>query len=469
MSLLSAHHADDQAESVLMRIARMGLQNWTLRAMAEGGVNLPDTWGIHGVHESGLREYQHTCKEIRRRRYFDTGIRPPPWRASLRKRPSDETSGLYIEEGGVKLYRPLLRFPKGRLEATCLQHQVEWFEDDTNRDVTLTPRNAVRSLLEHRRLPGSLSPNALLPFMALMQTKRDNYEGHAENLFRRTKILAFDLRSGRLIVRLPRVRRNYQDVPQPHKESAYSNSKIRATMLLKRLVSLVTPLEHVRLSKLFPVVERMFTEFLDPDHPMLDETLMPTRFTIQGVLVERIKMPLERADSNAKEELKLYGDPEFVWSLTRKLYQRACGPPRISVSRQLPPRELYLQGRRKKYRDHPHRPRWQLWDGRYWIRVLNNTPKLLEIRPLRETDIPSIKARLLHHEYTTLRKTLAVAAPGNVRWTLPTIAEYGDSGEVVALPSLDLAVGHRSKGVSWQIRYKHVELSVHKDEDCVIR
>lgn len=58
-SLLLAHHMDDQAESALMRIAQLSYRSRSVRPMAESVVNLPETWGIHGVHESGLREFQH--------------------------------------------------------------------------------------------------------------------------------------------------------------------------------------------------------------------------------------------------------------------------------------------------------------------------------------------------------------------------------------------------------------------------
>ena len=449
-----------------MKIAQLGKHNWTSRPMAESRVNLPETWGIHGVHESGLQELQNTS--IKSRPESDA---PFLRQAFLDEQPSPGKDGLQFEQGGVKLYRPLLQFSKRRLEATCLQHEVAWFEDETNRDVTLTPRNAVRSLLEQRQLPGPLSQDSLLQFMSSMETKNAVHRGHAEAMFRRTTILAFDLRSGRLIIRLPRIGgKAPQEVPQLFREKGRAYTKIRATMLLKKLVSLVTPLDRVLLSRLFPMVDYMIPYLIDLDDRVLDGALVPASMTSQGVLVERMKTPPESTNSNVQHNNTSITDSETMWSITRQPYPRSPEPPWITIPPAYSPVESSLGApRTKKSGRDPGWSHWQLWDGRYWIRVLNKTDKYLEIRPLRKTDMSRIKEQLPRHDLGTLRKTLAVAAPGPVRWTLPVIAEEGNLGGVLALPSLNIAVEHRSDAMLWEIRYKHVDLGVGRDENCVIR
>lgn len=466
--LLLGHHADDQAESILMKIAQLGKHNWTLRPIAGSQVNLPETWGIHGVHESGSREFQVSILERSRR---NDGSMVPPFLGSVssQDQSSHRKDGLQIEDGGVKLYRPLLPFSKKRLEATCLQHEVAWFEDVTNRDVTLTPRNAVRSLLEQRKLPGPLSKDALLQFMSSTENKHAVHEGHARTLFRRAIIHAFDLRSGRLIVRLPKIGKSHQEVPQLFKEKGRAQGKIRATMLLKKLVSLVTPQEHVLLSSLFPMVDWMFPYLADLDH-RLDEALMPARMTFQGVLVERMKNPLEPTNSNAQPYNPNNTDSECIWSFTRQPYPRASEPPRIIIPPHHSPAEPSLrESWMRNYDRYLDWSNWQLWDGRYWIRVSNKTDKYLKIRPLRERDMPRIKEQLPPHDFEMLRKTLAAAAPGVVRWTLPVIANSGDGEEILALPSLNVAIDDRPEVMSWAIRYKHVDLGSVRDESCIIR
>lgn len=63
----------------------------------------------------------------------------------------------------LTLHRPLLSIPKARLVATCRALGLSWHEDVTNQDVGLTARNAARVLLQnHATLPASLQPRALL-------------------------------------------------------------------------------------------------------------------------------------------------------------------------------------------------------------------------------------------------------------------------------------------------------------------
>ena len=104
-ALLLGHHRDDQAETLLLRLAR-GSGVWGLAAMApvSGPVSAPDL-------------------------------------------------------GIPRRYRPLLDFPKSRLEATCRAMGQSWIEDPSNRDPAHA-RTKTRAMLADPPLAG-LTPDRL--------------------------------------------------------------------------------------------------------------------------------------------------------------------------------------------------------------------------------------------------------------------------------------------------------------------
>ena len=49
---------------------------------------------------------------------------------------------------------------------------------------------------------------------------------------------------------------------------------------------------------------------------------------------------------------------------------------------------------------------WQLWDGRYWMRVKNRTSNLLVVRSLLPTDIAQLRDQMTHKELQSFEMLL---------------------------------------------------------------
>ncbi|RPA81101.1 hypothetical protein BJ508DRAFT_306829 [Ascobolus immersus RN42] len=111
--LMTAHHANDQAETIFMRlISRSG---WS---------------GLAGMSPIALVP---ECENI--------------YNASK-----------------LRLIRPFLSFWKTRLRDTCIENNIPWVEDATNHDPTSSKRNAIRHIFKHQAdsLPKALQPPALI-------------------------------------------------------------------------------------------------------------------------------------------------------------------------------------------------------------------------------------------------------------------------------------------------------------------
>lgn len=137
----------------------------------------------------------------------------------------------------------------------------------------------------------------------------------------------------------------------------------------------------------------------------------------------------------------LFGDQK--WLITRQPYPSdASKHPLLEI----PPAQR-----------HPP-PAWQLYDGRYWLRVSNFTAHPLRVRPLRKEDLQPFRAALEEPARRKLRRLLCHLAPGRVRFTLPAIAAERPSGaeRVVALPTLDIGVSGVGEVLEYAVRYKHV-------------
>lgn len=464
--LLLAHHNDDHAESVLMKVAAAGEHIWSIRPMGDSELNIPDCWSCHGLHESGQREFQATLIEnaLKKKNQYRG------WQ-DVRPKLHSQLPDLQCEDGGVKIYRPLMHFSKRELEETCRKHHVEWVEDETNQDVTMTQRNAIRSLLQNQRLPRALSKESLLGLAQKIAKKIKGYETHTETFLRRIQIISLDLRSGRLVVGLPRQSGSSKLTPEIYKKDRLSVLRTRATMLLTRLLSLVTPLNYVQQSKVHSVAEIVFPDLLGSDAET-HRTVPPSlKFNIGGVLVQRIKAPAESSGDCIHSRSCFGLDRDFVWSFTREPYRRSISPHIIIPSfQQIGPPESNRQSRSHEAAAHTASgPSWQFWDGRYWIRVSNHTGADVIVRPLRKSDLHSIHNTVSPSQFKEFTGELRMAAPHDARWTLPVIAETGGLERPLALPTLHCKLDLTPVGLLWEIRYKYIHLEHAIDTSSIIR
>ena len=420
--LLLAHHSDDQAESILMQMLTPGRSALNMRGIPSKG-NVPESWGIYGAYESGLEEYTQAANALNESHRKE----------SLVLEPLQYRMKLGIEDGGLMIARPLLGFSKAELRQTCIENRIEWIEDQTNQDPTLTRRNAVRALLGSGQLPMAMSKSSLLEFREVRQQMRTEIESRGQNLFGTFKMVKFDARCGVLLVRLPPFVSSFDDQRRDHLLAATEKLSIEQKKLkqwksregalhaVRMLVAIVSPLEKIDKSQLQVAVDSLFPITILSGQP----SNIRTKFTVAGVLCERKEGPA--LESSETKDL----DQGPIWELSRQPFHHSENssdikiPPLTNEPGSSAPIVLFLE---KIYRGEqlltlpqPQGSPFQLWDGRYWIRVLNRTQSTLLIRHLYLADLEYLYGFLPPEAASRLRKVLKVAAPDGKRFTLPVI------------------------------------------------
>lgn len=437
--LLVAHHADDQAETVLMRLAngrlRLGLQamqpvEW-----------IPECHGLHGISHSGVTHGKFG-------------------------NPALEHLPFPVENGGVKILRPLLNFSKARLLATCKHHDVPWAEDKTNHLQTYTSRNAIRHVLKNHELPAALSVQSLVDVSNHMQKRVATHKDQAERLFFECKI-QLDIRTGSLHIRFPSFRRLLFDFLVARKptealtQSDLINARNTATYLLARVGQLIAPRENPPLAELAATVGNIWPEFQDLEEADSAQTgAFESNFSycVYGIWWRK----WDRSADSLEEENKRRPD-NMDWFLTRQPVENRRGawdgivyPP----SHVIPLTQDVLPASTSKTGDE-----YQLFDNRWWIHVRNNCTDELRLRFFTKDDLARLRSRDTERETASIATTaLSLLETADLRLNIPAIFRRNattNKEHLVGFPTLNVSVGNHGfhKDVcAWRVHYKKIEL-----------
>ena len=415
--------------------------------------DIPECLGVHGVHRSG--HWDSAASRLRREEEKHPGS------SHVRNLRQEFARYDTFERGGVTILRPLLGFSKDELIQTCQTLKLPWEEDETNMDTWRTSRNNVRGLLRSSKLPKALQKSSMLGIAIRASDKMTRRLSIVHKLRSFSEVLLLDVRCGGLIVRLPaRISKENHLLPGEKSWTGYMREVRFTTLLfLQRLVQFVTPRGEVSLRSLEHAAASVFPALSD-SNTAVHSKFQSTNFTAGGAHWQRLHSPLPSPQSVL--DPALVGtfqdpDPNFVWMLTRQPISEAPSSFTIQPS---------ADTESKSANNHPSWSSWHLWDGRYWIRLLNRSSRPLIVRFFQISDLAYLRSILPRQRYKEFHKLLGLAAPGKVRWTLLAIGELGDDtsnvGRLLALPTLgragifDFGSDNGISNVEWQVRYKSV-------------
>ncbi|KAI0451821.1 adenine nucleotide alpha hydrolases-like protein [Xylaria acuta] len=438
-SLLFAHHQDDQYETVLMRLLQgHGVRG--LRGMRTAS-DIPECEGIHGAYQSGYvddqkkkipyyntkitrRQYKALKRDMRSR--IDYLMHEEELRDSIldgldgydfeelyqaKRVVALELADIDVEDGGVAVYRPLLEFSKDRLIATCEANNIRWWEDNTNRDPTLTMRNAVRHMCENHTLPVALQKPSILALSRRCEQRAQALEAEADRLLSQTIIHDIEVNVGSASVQFPEysLSRFPRDISSPlRRRGRIQRQREVAGLLIKRIIALVSPEEQpVPLANLQNVISRLFPALSDER----SAPEPPKAFGIAGVHFVPIE-PSSRA-----------GDA-LTWYLSRIPYPSNQPIPRYRAPYWCTSNDGWRNagadasaGEKKWSRW----TRWALWDGRFWIRLRHRLPYRVILQPFLREHAKGFREELSPQDRDRLTALLKRYAPGKTRYTLPAL------------------------------------------------
>ncbi|KAK1520816.1 PP-loop family protein [Colletotrichum costaricense] len=452
-SIFLAHHQDDQYETVLMRLLA-GHGSRGLRGMLKAG-NIPECYDMHGVYESGhvddqmmrmpqisfrppKRDWRHMRRQLvseldlelygaELRAGLQTGWHEGPYvggeddssgsdwlfsaasSASAKARAAAAARNMTrirTEDAGVMIYRPLLEFSKDRLIATCEANNVRWFEDATNKDVTLTTRNAVRHMVRNHRLPVALRKENVLRMSARCGAKLRGLEQEAERWIKRQAVAEFEPNVGTLVVRLPelgvlgpgpglgreRGRKSANDGVR--RELRLAHRRAVAGYVVKRLVAFVspdrTPPQHTSLQN---IVAKLFPTLVEGSLSISTPPSVPRAFNQASILF----LPLAPSKWYLVREPypSLHPLPQTTFTTTSNISDKHRHPTFPPTQWESPEDAEYMSRERLATLDRLPLPqprfretrrwyawrRFKLWDGRFWIRVRGRVKAYFRIAP----------------------------------------------------------------------------------------
>lgn len=435
--LLLAHHADDQAETILGRIVS-GYTGPGLRG-TKATANIPECEDMWGVSEGpGVVEFS---------RGIVRGNGEAGWAQMLhmgrRFEPCEDK--VYMASSGIIIHRPLLDYHKVELRKICEETGTRWMEDSTNADVGLTMRNSIRSLLHSNRLPLALRPFSLLELGKTISQRRHQTEASGGALFNKLQILNLDPRFGCLRLRLTADSFVESSNKDTEAELAAVDGNTNSgspnlgpvAKLITRIANLVSPYQQTP----HEISESIALKILEEVHAA--EDAKPLKFTGAGACWHKLQVKQPRINGQ-------------TWEVSRQVPGRSQPPsPRIWASEnevgQIEGAKLFGL--------------WQLLDNRFWVQLSNIRPHAIVARIAKHAgEVESLRDRWTGDQkaHRIFNKQIKVGADEGVRRTLPVLARH-DTNEIIALPSLGILDPKHSGTVSWKILYKAVDLGTHAD------
>ncbi|KAB8229084.1 tRNA lysidine(34) synthetase [Aspergillus alliaceus] len=458
-ALLMGHHQDDTVETTIWRLCT-GAKGAGLAGIPQV-TRIPECHGLYGVSESGS-SYTIPSKQ----------------------QPQRHTT---ISTGGILICRPLLSYPKTRLLATCHENNIPYVSDPTNFDPTLTPRNAIRSLLSNNQLPKALQPPSILSLVKSSQSLLTTSTTLSNTLLQTCKLTHLNLPSGSLILHFPKT-------PTPlltSSKNPHERTHQLQCLTLRRITDLISPFPENH----FPLRSfESFTHLVFPSDTQVPHT-QKKPFTLGGVLFQPLQQQKSKDNAATKEAQEKSPDDKDIdgnaWLLSRQPFMRN----RLPTLRV----EVPFSDTSVKYTS------WNLWDNRFWVRLaivpgqgssggtmdgdvggVEKVPKggegvSLFIRPLQPSDLQVIRRvvderggnpgrKKTDPALVALMERLARDAPGQTRFTLPlVVVEKGPCGLEydlpVALPTLDLWIPEmweclqisRLWKLQWEWMYKMID------------
>ncbi|KAE8131810.1 PP-loop family-domain-containing protein [Aspergillus pseudotamarii] len=438
-ALLMGHHQDDTVETTLWRLCT-GAKGAGLAGIPEV-TRIPECHGIYGVSESGSSY-------------------------TIPSGPQSSRNDTTVSTGGILICRPLLPFPKSSLLATCHENNIPYVSDPTNFDPTLTPRNAIRSLLAENKLPKALQGPSILSLINSSQSLLRNSTSLSNTLLTSCKINHLNLPAGTITLTFPskpidptsflNTVPNNTNTKRKAKDNDKENQRIHQIkcLTLRRITDLLAPFPENH----FPL--RSFESFTDLVFPTLARPDPKQRkpFTLGGVMFQPVKTKGDQDTISTEADPSTKGDN--TWLLSRQPFMRN----RLPTLRV----EVPASGLSAGYTS------WRLWDNRFWVRfsitpeqgshgagveVAQETSKeeviSLLVRPFQPSDLQVIrravderggrseKKKRVDPALVGLLDQLGQVAPGQTRFTLPLVViEKGTCGFEydwpVGLPTLDL-------------------------------
>ncbi|KAK9371997.1 PP-loop family-domain-containing protein [Lipomyces chichibuensis] len=347
----------------------------------------------------------------------------------------------------VKILRPLLLQPKVRLIATCLEAQLQWFEDMTNHDPTYTKRNAVRYLLSQpEKLPQALRPEKLASFCERLSVQRRETDLSGLRLFRQ------EMDSGNITFSRSSMIAVWNMRPEAY-EGKDLNSLIS---FVQRLVSMVTPLDLSDISS--QRYREVVTKLLDPRETTF--TFMNIQWTHTTKVVTRHKqvrrVNLEAQPNGEKLAASPFGGRKLQphqnaknrrFSLTVNRSAVKEEEQEVSVGHYWTLARQPIPGHNQPVAVVLIPPSgwsgWALWDGRMWFRfrwetMKQTSPKPIVIRPFSEMDRYTISKFGPDVERNFNAKTRAIN--GRQLPTLPVLHDP-EIARMIAMPTVKFYIG----------------------------